>query len=60
MINITKTANSRVDATFSRHGNLLMVKFVRTDDDLGTSTWDMSFDDIDLEHFICVLEEHKD
>lgn len=60
MINITKTPTTRVDAEFARHGELLFVKFVRTDLDLGTSTWTMAFDDVDLEHFICVLEEHKD
>jgi hypothetical protein len=60
MINITKTSNTRVDAHFSRHGDLLMVKFVRTDDDLGTSTWEMSFDAVDLEHFIATLIEHQE
>lgn len=60
MINITKSACSRVDAEFARHGNMLMVKFVRQDDDLGTSTWEMAFDDIDLEHFIATLIEHQD
>jgi hypothetical protein len=60
MINITKTANSRVDAEFYRHGDQLTVKFRRTDDDLGTSTWEMSFDEVDLEHFICVLTEHQE
>jgi hypothetical protein len=60
MINITKNVSTRVDASFARHGDLLMVKFVRTDDDLGTSTWEMSFDDIDLEHFIATLIEHQE
>lgn len=60
MINITKSANTQVDAEFTRHGELLFVKFVRTDDDLGVSTWTMSFDDIDLEHFIATLIEHQD
>jgi hypothetical protein len=60
MINITKSPTTRVDAEFHRHGEVLMVKFVRTDPDLGTSTWEIAFDDIDLEHFICVLEEHRD
>jgi hypothetical protein len=60
MINITKTAHSRVDAEFTRSGDQLFVKFLRTDRDLGVSTWSMAFDDADLEHFICVLEEHKD
>ena len=60
MINITKSSCTRVDAEFSRHGDLLMVKFVRSDKDLGTSTWEMSFDDIDLEHFIATLVEHQE
>lgn len=60
MINITKSPTTRVDAEFHRHGDLLMVKFRRTDLDLGTSTWEMSFDDVDLEHFICVLTEHQE
>lgn len=60
MINITKSINSRVDAQFSRHGDLLLVKLIRTDDDLGTSTWEMSFDDTDLEHFISTLIEHQE
>lgn len=60
MINITKSSCSRVDASFYRHDNLLMVRFVRSDDDLGTSTWEMSFDDTDLEHFIATLIEHQD
>jgi len=60
MINITKSACTRVDAEFRRHGDLLMVKFVRTDDDLGTSTWEMSFDAVDLEHFISILIEQQE
>ncbi len=60
MINITKSACTRVDAEFTRCGDLLMVKFVRNDRDLGTSTWEMSFDDTDLEHFIATLIEQQD
>ncbi len=59
MINITKTDTTKVDAEFYRVDDLLLVKFCRTDIDLGTSTWEMAFDDVDLEHFICVLEEHR-
>ena len=54
-MNLTKQPNSRVDIEPTWYNDQLHIKFVRTDDDTGTSTFHISLDDIDLEHFIATL-----
>lgn len=59
MINIIKNPSTRVDAVFKQVGDDLYVKFIRTDEALGTSHWEMFLDPIDLEHLIATLIEQQ-
>lgn len=58
-MNLTKNKNSKVDITGKWYRDQLFVTFTRTDDDLGTSRFEICLDEIDLEHFIATLMDFE-
>jgi|TARA_R110000803_G_C11960273_1_gene318626 hypothetical protein len=58
-MNLTKHESSSVEITGDWYGTDLYVKFTRTDKDLGISHFEITLDDIDLEHFISTLIEFQ-
>ena len=58
-MNLTKSDGSRVDIEARWFYDQLYITLTRTDLDLGTSCFEFSVDDTDLEHFISTLIEFQ-
>lgn len=57
MTNLVKSDSSTVDIDGQWYGDQLFITLTRNSEDTGTSNFKFALDDIDLEHFICVLIE---
>lgn len=58
-MNLTKNESSRVEIEGKWYRDQLFITLTRTDKDLGVSHFELSLDDIDLEHFIATLIEFQ-
>lgn len=58
-MNLTKHESSTVDIEGKWYKDQLFITLTRTDKDLGVSHFELSLDDIDLEHFIATLIEFQ-
>jgi len=54
---LTKNDTTIVNLEGTWYKDQLFITMTRNDKDTGTSTFKFSVDDIDLEHFICMLIE---
>lgn len=60
-MNLTKSADnlSRVDIDGKWYKEQLYITLKRVDKDIGTTTFNIALDDIDLEHFIATLMDFQ-